>query len=125
MRAIFDESKNEIKHHVFCSVCKSVFRYDTAGSGTKNLKDHHRVCKPGKALNRFVEKNKKNFTKSERDGMAEAAVRFCCKDLRPFYALYGEGLMDLLEEIVGICARHGKLSRESLEALLPCPNTVS
>lgn len=125
MRAIFDETKREVKSHVFCSVCKCVFKYDTVGNGTKNLKEHYKICKAGKTLNRFVEKHKKNFTKIEKEKIAQAAVRFCTKDLRPFYALYGNGLMDLMEEVVNVCAPHGKLSRESLQALLPCPNTVS
>lgn len=125
MRAILDEAKREVTGHVFCSVCKNVFKYDTVGSGTKNLKDHHKICKPGKTLSRFVEKEKNNFTKSEKEKIAQAAVRFCSKDLRPFYALYGEGLMDLMEEMLSVCIPHGKLSRKSLQALLPCPNTVS
>lgn len=102
MRAIFDESKKEVKKYVFCSVCKSVLTYDTAGSGTKNIKDHHQACQPGKTFGRFIQKHKTNFSINEKERMSEAAVRFCCKDLRPFYALYGEGLMDLLEEVVGV-----------------------
>lgn len=125
MRGIFDETNREVKNYVFCSVCKYVFRYDT-NVGTKSLRDHSRICQPGKTFGRFVAKNKTNFTNVENKQIVEAAVRFCCKDLRPFFALHGEGLMDLLlEALVGICAQHGRLSRESLRSLLPCPNSVS
>lgn len=124
-RSIFDANKNEIKDFVCCDVCKHILKYDTAGSGTKNIKDHFAACKPGGALGRFVQRNKTNFTKSEKNRIAEAAVRFCAKDLRPFYAISGEGLMDFLVAIASICGEYGCLSRESLLALLPCPNTVS
>lgn len=123
-REIFSEVDRNIPGFICCSICKRVFVYETAGNGTKSIGLHYKKCKPEQTLEPFVRK-KISFSMAEKKRVLEAAVKFCCKDLRPFFALYGEGLLDFTEEVVATCSKYGIVSRESLQGLLPCPNTVS
>lgn len=122
-REIFDEDDLQVAGYICCSVCKRVFLYETCGNGTKSIGIHYKkfgLCTLDSFTKRIV-----TFSTTEKKRILEAAVKFCCKDLRPFFAIYGEGLLDFTEEIVATCSKYGNVSRESLKALLPCPNSVS
>lgn len=121
---ICDANLVQVRGFVACSVCKRAYVYETKKNGTKSIRHHWERCKPGSTIDGFLQKRKADFSNAEKKTVLEAAVKFCCKDLRPFYALYGEGAMDFTEAVVHVCSAHGVVSRESLETLLPCPNSV-
>lgn len=124
-RLIFDASDIQIRGYVCCSVCKTILVYDTSKNGTQGIKNHWQTCKPGGKVDLFVQKRKTNFTTKEKELVLNGVVRFCCKDLRPFYAIYGDGLLDFLTAFISVAHRYGNLDKISIESLLPCPNTVS
>lgn len=123
-RTIQEENTIEVKNFICCSKCKRVLTYNPSINGTKHINEHYKACQNDRSLNRFVKKTTINFTTFEKDLITEAVAKFCCKDLRPFYAVECEGFMDVIEAIGSICAQRGSLSRDSLSVLLPCANTV-
>lgn len=66
-----------------------------------------------------TEKNIPRRTKSE---VTEKCVRFCCKDIRPFYVVHGDGFVELAQELINVGAAHGKVPARSV---LPNHSTVS
>lgn len=91
----------------------------------KAIRKHFDKCKPGSLLNGYIQKKNVAFTTAEKQTVLEASVKYCCKDLRPFWALNGVGQLDLIEKVVQVCSGKGSVSRDSLKSLLPCPNSVS
>lgn len=122
---IFDEKGHKIQNFIFCPHCETVKTYDTS-LGSSNLIRHTKRCKglQSNTLDRYVVKNVQ-ITKNDRNEVLDAAKRFCYVDLRPFYAIAGEGLVDLLMAVSSVTARHGLLSKDNILDLLPHPTTVS
>lgn len=54
-----------------------------------------------------------------------AALEFCYKDIRPFTAVEGSGLIDLLVAVSKLSSKYGQFSADELKKNLPCRNTVS
>lgn len=122
---IFNEKGHKIPNFIFCPQCETVKTYDTS-CGSSNLLRHKEKCNSRQinTLDRFVLKNLR-ITKKDRDEVLNAAKRFCYVDLRPFYAIAGNGLLDLLMAVSCVTARHGLLSRDNMMDLIPHPTTVS
>lgn len=57
--------------------------------------------------------------------ITNAAVKFCYKDMRPFVAIEGKGLNNLLEAVSTLSSKYGKLTAEEIQEILPVANTVS
>lgn len=122
MREIVSEDNKLIENFVCCEKCKAILDYDTK-KGTKKIKNHMANCKQRK-IDSFVQKRNINFSKDEKDAVIEAAMKFCYKDIRPFHAVKGDGLIDLLVQINAVSTKYGRLSRDEIEKYMPVPNTV-
>lgn len=95
--------------------------------GTKHLSGHHTSCNSlakNASMEKFVLKEKV-ITKEEKAELTHAVTEFCYKDMRPFYAVEGPGLMKVLEAVSTLSAKYGVLYEKHLRSFLPCPNTVS
>lgn len=122
---IVTDERLVVSNFVFCTKCKSIIKYDTAG-GTGNLNKHRKRCSSQRnTMDSYAVKNNIKFEKRDTDEILSAAKRFCYKDLRPFTAIEGDGLIDLLYTVSAITARHGLLSKDIIKNLLPHPTTVS
>lgn len=124
-REILDDEEKMLRGYVACSICKSVYVYETKSNGCKAIRNHFNKCTLGSTLDVFVQKKDVNFSTAEKQAVLEASVKYCCKDLRPFWAMEGTGQLDLIEKVVQVCNGKGRLSRDSIKSLLPCPNSVS
>lgn len=112
--------------YVRCRFCNRLDVYDTF-KGTKTLKSHSSACNAlskTKSILSYVQKEI-SITKEEKNDVTLSALQFCYKDIRPFWAIQGEGLISLLLAISKLSSKYGTLSLEQLKKILPCPNTVS
>lgn len=116
---------NELTNMVRCRQCKRIDKYDSE-KGVKMLGEHAKFCSAlGKSrIDAFVEKKQIEITKEEKKCLAERAAEFCFKDMRPFSAINGAGIMQLLLAISALTAKYGRFSDEQLKKVLPCANTV-
>lgn len=102
------DTNDIINGWVQCVKCNRYIPYN--GSTTTRLRSH-RCDKPQRNLiSSYVSspsspsslKNRIQFSKYDKDIIREAAVKFVAKDIRPFYAIEGEGLIDLCTSMVMI-----------------------
>lgn len=121
---VLNENK-ELTNLVQCRQCKRIDKYDS-GKGLKMLGDHAKLCGAlgNSRMDLFVEKKHIEITKEEKKCLAERTAEFCYRDMRPFSAINGAGLMQLLIAISAITAKYGRFSDDQLKKILPCANTV-
>lgn len=122
---IVSQDGTVIPNYVVCTNCNKLQRYEPE-KGTNNLTRHMKACTmPKNTLKRYLVKSSISLDKADKDGILNASKRFCYQDLRPFQAIQGEGLVDLLHAISAITAHHGLLSKEQIKEIVPNPKTVS
>lgn len=56
--------------------------------------------------------------------MREASIRFICQDLRPYYAVECEGLLELLYSAVEIGQSYPHMSKSDFNSVMPSRSTV-
>lgn len=113
-----------VPNYVFCTNCNKLQRYEPI-KGTNNLNRHMQACTmPKNSIKRYLAKKSISLDRADKNSLLNAAKRFCYLDLRPFKAVEGEGLIDLLHAVSSITARHGLLSKEQLNEIIPAPLTV-
>lgn len=120
-------TNNKIPGFFVCKKCKKVFRYNTK-NGTSNPLQHfkQRHDSSQENLDNFVEKKRSfSMTSSERDRLIRASVQYVTKDIRPYKAIEGEGMIDLLHTIWNLGEKYGSVARNELTEILPCATTVS
>lgn len=110
-----------------CRICGRVDEYDTK-KGTKHLGSHYKSCNAlttPPPINKSFPKKEICITRDEKSMLATTALEMCYKDIRPFSAIEGEGLISLLLAISKLTTKYGLLSEETLRKMLPCDRTVS
>lgn len=114
-----------IPNFVVCTNCKKLQRYEPE-KGTNNLTRHAQACtKPNNTIKKFFGKRTISLDRADKTSMLNAAKRFCYFDLRPFTALKGDGLIELLHTVSAITSRHGILTKEQIKEIVPVLTTVS
>lgn len=126
------DTNNIINGWVQCVKCNRYTPYN--GSTTTRLKSH-RCDKPQRNLMSFyvsspsspssaLSKNRIQFSKYDKEMIREAAVKFVAKDIRPFYAIEGEGLIDLCTSMVMIGQNYPNIRKSDIVDLLPSRQTL-
>lgn len=114
-----------IPYYVVCIYCNKLQRYEPE-KGTNNLTRHAQACtKPNNTINKFFGKRTMSLDKADKTSMLNAAKRFCYNDLRPFTALEGDGLIELLHAVSTITSKHGILTKDQIKEIVPVSTTVS
>lgn len=100
----------------FCTQCKEPCRA-SGESGTTTMSRHIRYrCKAEGVLNRPIpNSDAKNHAK-------KAAARACAEGMLSFDSVTSDGVVDLMQTMVDIGARHGPVSAVEL---IPCANTLA
>lgn len=120
--ARFDEiydGKIKISHFLYCKLCRSIVHKPS--SNTNSMLRH--MC------NNLVEGSKIGkeqiiIAKKDTTRLKEAAAKFVAKDLRPFYAVQCEGLLDLCFACVEFGQNNRKVNRNTFIQAMPSRNTV-
>lgn len=123
---ISDED-GHLTDHIRCRFCGRVDKYEPK-SGTKHLLAHYKICNPltkSASIDQYFTKKEIYVTNDEKTMLTRTALEMCYKDLRPFRAIEGRGLMSLLLAVSKLTSKYGLLSEETLRRMLPCDRTVS
>lgn len=124
---ILDENRDLVKNAVVCTKCNKVFVYNSNSHGTSHILKHS--CMNSNASNTlisgFLTVQNKKIRSDDKLKIKQAATSFICKDLRPFEALNGSGLLEFASACVNIGAIYGNLAIDDIKNLLPSPQTVS
>lgn len=122
-RMMVSEENCLIENYVWCLHCKHPIAY--LGSTTTRLKDHQRKC-PARPFDEANDKSKATITfkLAELEQIKDAAAKFIVKDIRPFLAIEGEGLRDLIYSGIQLGRKYPKMNEADLRNAIPTRNTV-
>lgn len=119
---IVDTSNSKvISNFVRCSKCNEFQEYN--GSSTTQL-NRHKCSKPQQTLDLFVKSNKTKIKEEDFEKVKNACVKFITKDIRPYYAVEGDGFFDLMICMINIGMKYPYISESEIEKLIPSRNTV-
>lgn len=123
---VFDKRTDKlIKNYVRCHKCSNFCAYN--GETTSKLLKHKCKDHGQPTINDFISNSSKisaHFSKNEITAIRDAAVEFIVKDIRPFYAVEGDGLQSLIKTIAKISRNHPNLSDTDIERLIPSRKVV-
>lgn len=123
---IFDENNEKISTAVYCVKCQTVFKYDVRSNGTSQILKHGCLSDPtSQKITGFGVTKDVTISSTDKQKVKDSAVAFVSKDLRPFEALNGRGLFELIQMCILIGAKYGILDEEQVKSLIPSPVTVS
>lgn len=118
------EEKSVVSNHVRCSSCSKFFAYN--GETTTSLLRHSSCGKQHSSLFKFlVNKKPTEFNKIDLNNVREAAMKFVVKDRRPYYAIEGDGLIDLCKAMIDIGRKYPNMSNEDFARVIPSRQTIA
>lgn len=119
------EPKRVVSNFVKCSCCSTFFAYN--GETTTLLLRHILKCAPNQPSisNFFAVKKPITIKEIDMARLREAAIKFVVKDLRPFYAIEGDGLNDLCKAILHLGQKYPTMSEDDFNNVMPSRQTVS
>lgn len=106
-----------IRYFFVCVTCKDVIHNPSLDVNTTLFHRHIRFDNKDKTRKILVQKE-------DREQLKLAAAKFVCKDLRPYYAIECDSLIDLCNAIMAFGQKYTKASRNDLIEALPSRNTV-
>lgn len=126
---IIDENSNIVPKWYYCLQCKQPVENKYPNGTTVRFIRHLKQCTEHdtsqlKLDEFFAEKDPKKVTGKYVDMLKEASVRFVCEDLRPYSAIEGRGVFELIAAGVEIGKRYPNLTRSDLMISLPSRDTV-
>jgi len=112
--------------YVQCKSCGFLMKYDSKRTGNSALQRHvDKNCKsPGllqPSITAFASSSKK-IPQRDKQKLTEKCVEYCCKDIRPFRSIEGEGFIELAQQLINIGATYGSVA---VQDVLPDSTTVS
>lgn len=111
---------------VACKTCKKVLRYQTKNGSSNALSHAEKHIAMKNTIETFLIKPKGlNLLSGDKDRLMQSFVQFVTKDIRPYQAVEGEGMLDLLNTIWNLGARYGAATKEEIIEVLPSAVTVS
>lgn len=113
------ESKLKVKNFYFCTNCKLIEYNPCTDGNTNRLRRHLCLKKDDSSL-----ESKIVVKRNDKHELKLAAAKFVSKDLRPFFAIQGEGLKELCFAAMRFGQRNRKATRNDFMAALPTRNTV-
>lgn len=123
---IVDKSTEKIvSNYVRCSSCLIFFPYN---GETTSVLLRHIPCNngPQPLISKFLTSNKyTQFKQNDIDSVKEAAVKFVVKDRRPYYAVQGDGFIDVCKAMVRLGQKYPKLNNNDIERIIPSRQTVA
>lgn len=116
--AIVNENDEEVDQFYYCIKCHEIkYRHGSEGTTTQLLR--HR-CVTENTTRKSIEPIDTVFIEK----LKEAAAKFVCLDLRPMYALEGDGIRELFMAGFKMGKRYPKMSVENLMEHFPTRKSV-
>lgn len=114
-----------INDWVQCSQCLQFLKYN--GRTTTGLKRHNcsNKNKNSSTMDSFLTSSSTfRFTESDKQIIRDGAEKFIVRDLRPYFALEGEGLRSFLRAAIQIGKRYPTITEEGIDKLIPSRRTM-
>lgn len=108
---------------VYCIKCNEFVPYN--GPTTSQLLRHKCILNQPTIRNQptiidsFGPKIRINFSESDTSNMRDAAMQFVVRDIRPFYAVEGDGLRNFCKTMLMIGQKYSLMSDDDIERLIP------
>lgn len=116
----------KVSNFVYCTNCKTFHAYN--GTTTTALNNHKcEKNQPTLGEGSFVIPTKKSnikFTAEDKKLMKDGSKDFIVVDLRPFYAIQGQGLKSLVSSVVSIAHKYPTATADEIVDLMPSRNTL-
>lgn len=124
------ESNTNIPGWYQCMACKEPVENKYTGGTTIKFHRHIEKCSKkdlqqqtlDQYFNNVVQPTK--ISKTHADMLKNAAVQFVCEDLRPYCAIEGNGLFNLVSAAMELGKKYPNITSNDLKCLLPARNTV-
>lgn len=120
---LLKDSGKHVPNINWCTKCKEVI-FNPAFDGGTNYLRRHKCHKSNQITSYMPPKKKIKFVESDEKIMRNACVNFIAKDIRPFYAIEGHGLRDLLYTVSNITKKYPMITKDDLDRLLPSRRTI-
>lgn len=115
------DPRQKIDYFYYCTECTAVIDNLCIDGNTNRLIRHvcfeNMQCETGESKQMII-------SKEDKEKLKLASVHFISKDLRPYYAIQCEGLLDLCYACMQFGQRYRKAQRDDLIKALPTRNTV-
>ncbi|KAL1249344.1 hypothetical protein QQF64_020349 [Cirrhinus molitorella] len=111
--------------YVRCNSCEKIYKHESHKTGTSSLSRH--ICGGSKKnegsvtsqiITAFLKSKVPAHVKSE---VTDSCVELCCRDLRPFDIVSGDGFHTVAQCLINIGSRYGRVDASSV---LPHRQTV-
>lgn len=131
-RQIVDKAtKSDVSTWFICTQCNEPVQNKHSGS-TTTFHRHNNKCRAigseqqRKVSDFFAAERRKPTIISEKhkEMIRESAVRFVCEDLRPYIAIEGNGLMNLMQASFELGQAYPQMTNQELQAVIPSRSTV-
>lgn len=124
------ETGKPVNNWVQCIQCSKFLKYN--GRTTSNLNNHTCSEKNKKqiTINSFANfastthQGSIKFTEFDKQVIRDGAEKFIVKDLRPFFALEGDGLRSFLRAAIQIGKRYPCITENDIDRLIPSRRTM-
>lgn len=115
---VYDEDDKQIDFAYYCINCNQVIYNGNVKSNTNIFLRH-------KCQTETVDKKKKMIIRKDtKEEFKIAAAKFVSKDIRPYYAIEGDGLFDLCNVCMKFGQSNSQATAEDLREAMPSRNTV-
>lgn len=118
---IVDKSNsNIVSNFVKCTKCD---KFQPFKGPTTTQLNRHKCSSRQQNLLSFVSK-KTTVKKEDLENLKNACVKFVVKDIRPYFAVEGDGFIDVLKCMTNIGLKYPFINESEIEDLIPSRNTV-
>lgn len=112
--------KRLVSNYAICMKCQKLI--GLYGANTTVMKRH--LCINFPSVKKFAQVKSTSFVKSDAQKIKQGCISFCVNDIRPFYAVEGKGMIDILEQVMLLGQKYPYMNRSDLERIIPTANTV-
>lgn len=133
IKQIVDCNGNDITGFFSCNTCKEVIEnqsYEKHGTTTPFTRHDCKKAKNQTSIEQFAtaskthQQRKTKISQQHQQKLREGCVQYVCNDLRPYYAVEGKGLRELVYACMLIGQAYPHLSREEFDENFPKRSTV-
>lgn len=117
------ESGRQVPSVNWCTSCREVV-FNLAHDGGTNYLRRHKCHKSHQITSYMPPKKKQKLNETYDNLLRNACVDFVAKDIRPFKAIEGSGLKELLGAVSEITKKYPMITKDDLNRFLPTERTV-
>lgn len=120
---IFDANDKKIERFYYCIACSNVV-WNPMGKGNTVYLLRHK-CVQTNCISKYLPPCKRlKFDDNDKKSVYQASAKFVSLDLRPFRAIEGGGLNDLLVAAMQLGKKYPFMTEDDLKKIIPSSTTI-